>query len=92
MRFFFSTRFLIDKRQIVTDTYKNNVSKFVWEPFKSPLSLRKWKWFSEASLLNVHHLYFNYRLLAQSYLMEDLAVITALNHSGSLGKNFVVKK
>ena len=29
MRFFFLTRSLIDRCQIVTDTYKNNVSKFV---------------------------------------------------------------
>ena len=43
----------------------NNVSKFVWKPFKSPLSLRKWKCFGEASLFNLHHLYFNYHLLAQ---------------------------
>ena len=39
--FFFLARSLIDRCQIVTDTCKNNVSKFVWKPFKSPLSLRK---------------------------------------------------
>ena len=39
--FSFLTRSLIDRCQIVTDTCKNNVSKFVWKPFKSPLSLRK---------------------------------------------------
>ena len=39
LRFFFLTRSLIDRCQIVTDTCKNNVSKFVWKPFKSPLSL-----------------------------------------------------
>ena len=33
------TRSLIDRCQIVTNTCKNNVSKFVWKPFK--LSLRK---------------------------------------------------
>ena len=68
----------------MTDTCKNDVSKFVWKPFKSPLSLRKWKCFGEASLFNFHHLYCNYHLLAQNYsvYMEDLAVITALNHSG----------
>ena len=75
----------------MTDTCKKNVSKFVWKPFK--LSLRKWKCFAEASLLNLHHLYFNYHLLAQKlfslWKMEDLAVFTALNHSGSFGKNFV---
>ena len=65
LRFFFLTRSLIDRCQIVTDTCKNNVSKFVWKPFKSPLSLRKWKCFGEASLFNLHHLYFNYHLLAQ---------------------------
>ena len=63
--FFSLTRFLIDRCQIVTDTCKNNVSKFVWKPFKSPLSLRKWKCFGEASLFNLHHLYFNYHLFAQ---------------------------
>ena len=34
--------------QIVTDTYKNNVLKFVWKPFKPPLILHKWKCFGEA--------------------------------------------
>ena len=35
LRFFFSlTRSLIDRCQIVTDACKNNVSKFVWKPFK----------------------------------------------------------
>ena len=62
---FFLTRSLIDRCQIVTDTCKNDVSKFVWKPFKSPLSLRKWKCFAEASLFNLHHLYFNYHLLTQ---------------------------
>ena len=65
LRFFFLTRSLIDRCQIVTDTCKNNVSKFVKKPFKSPLSLRKWKCFGEASLFNLHHLYFN-QLLAQT--------------------------
>ena len=32
---------LIDRCQTVTDTGKNNVSKFVWKPFKSPLSIHK---------------------------------------------------
>ena len=81
---FLLTRSLIDRCQIVTDTCKNNDSKFVWKPFKSPLSLQKWKCFGEVSLFNLHHLYFNYHLL-----LEDLAVFTALNHSGSFGKNFV---
>ena len=35
---FFLMRSLIDRCQIVTDTCKNNVSNFVWKPFKSPLS------------------------------------------------------
>ena len=65
MRFFFLTRSLIDRCQIVTDTCKNNVSKFVRKPFKSPLSLCKWKCFGEVSLFNLYHLYFNYPLLAQ---------------------------
>ena len=65
LRFLFLTRSLIDRCQIVTDTFKNNVSKFVWRPFKSPSSLRKWKCFSKASLFNLYHLYFNYHLFAQ---------------------------
>ena len=64
-RFFSLTRCLIDRCQILTDTCKNNVSKFIWKPFKSLLSLRKWKCFGEASLFHLHHLYFNYHLLAQ---------------------------
>ena len=88
---FFLARSLIDRCQIVTDTCKNNVSKFVKKPFKSPLSLRKWKCFGVASLFNLHHLYFNYHFLAQKTVqfMEDLAVFTAPNQSGSFGKNFV---
>ena len=91
LRFFFLTRSLIDRCQIVTDTCKNNVSKFVWKPFKSPLSIRKWKSFGEAYLLNLHHLYFNYHLLAKKIVqfMEDFAVFTALIHSSSFGKHFV---
>ena len=38
---FFLTCSLIDRCQIVTDTCKNNVSKFVKKPFKSPLLLLK---------------------------------------------------
>ena len=41
LRFFFLKHSPIDTCQIVTDTCKSNVSKFVWKPFKSPLSLRK---------------------------------------------------
>ena len=47
------------------------------------------------SLLNhLYHyanLYFNYHLLAPKTVqfMEELAVFTALNHSGSFGMNFV---
>ena len=42
--------------------------KVCWKPFKSPLSVRKWKCFSEASLFNLNYLYFNYHLLAQKLL------------------------
>ena len=38
---FFLKRSLIDGCQTVTDAFKDNVSKFVWKPFESPLSLRK---------------------------------------------------
>ena len=90
--FLFLTRFLFDRCnrcQIVTDTSKK---KFVGKPFKPPSSLHKWKRFDEASLFNLHHLYFNYHLLMHSKVvqfLEDLDVITALNHSGSFGKNLV---
>ena len=63
--FFFLTHSLIDRCQIVTDTCKNNVTKFVRKPFKSPLSLRKLKCFVKAFLFNLHHPYFNYHLLVQ---------------------------
>ena len=65
LRFFFLARSLIDKCQIVTESCKSNVSKSVWKPFKSPLSLRKWKCFGEASLFKLHYLHFNYHLLSQ---------------------------
>ena len=42
---FFLTRSLIERCQIVTDTCKTNVSKFVWKP---------------SLLFNFHHLYFNF--------------------------------
>ena len=90
--FLFLTRFLFDRCnrcQIVTDTSKK---KFVGKPFKPPSSLHKWKRFDEASLFNLHHLYFNYHLLMHSKVvqfLEDLDVITALNHSGSFGNNLV---
>ena len=63
LRFFLLTRSLIDRCQIVIDTCKNNVSKFVWKPFN-------YRYENEnvspgASLLNLHHLYFNYHLLSQ---------------------------
>ena len=81
MRFFFLlTRSLIYRCQIVTDTCKNNVSKFVWKPFKSPLSLRKWK---------SHLFYLPFTRSNIVHFMEDLAVFTALNHSVSFEKNFV---
>ena len=88
--FFLVTHSVIDRCQIVTDTFKNNVSKFVWKPFK--LLLWKWKCFAEASLLNLHHLYSLYSPFTGSktvQFMEDLAVFTALNHLGSFGKNCV---
>ena len=53
--FFFLTLSLIDRCQIVTDTCKKYVSKFVWKPFKSPLSLQKFICFGEASPL--YHLF-----------------------------------
>ena len=56
---------LIDRCQIVTKTCENDVSNFVWKPFKSPLSIRKWKCFGEASLFNLHYLLYNYHLISQ---------------------------
>ena len=78
--FFLLTRSLIYRCQIVTDTCKNNVSKFVWKPFKSPLSLRKWK---------SHLFYLPFTRSNIVHFMEDLAVFTALNHSVSFEKNSV---
>ena len=78
--FFLLTRSLIYRCQIVTDTCKNNVLKFVWKPFKSPLSLRKWK---------SHLFYLPFTRSNIVHFMEDLAVFTALNHSVSFEKNFV---
>ena len=57
--------------------------KVCWKPFKSPLSVHKWKCFSEASLFNFNYLYINHHLLARKF-MVDLAVITAWTHSGSV--------
>ena len=60
----------------MTDTCKNNISKFVWKPLN-------------------HLFYYANENVSEEYLskivqfMEDLAVFTALNHSGFLGKNFV---
>ena len=83
--FFSLTHSLIGRCQIVTDTCKNNVSKFVWKPFKSPLSLPKWKCFGEAICIT--------SILTTIYSPKNcsvyLAVLTALNHPGSFGKNFV---
>ena len=100
VRFFSLTRSLIDRFQIVTDTCKNNVSKFVWKPFKSPLSLRKWKCFGEASLFNLHHLYFNYHLLAHKlfslwrilpYLQQPVIIrVLSKRISSSLKKKYVI--
>ena len=60
-----------------------------WKLFKS--SLRKQKCLGEASLFNLHFLYFNYHPKFVQF-MEDIAFITALNHSGSFGENFVMFK
>ena len=49
------------KRQEFT---RSVVSEFVWRPFKSPLSLRKWKYFDEVYLFSLHYLSFNYHLLS----------------------------
>ena len=51
---FFLMHCLIDRCQIVTDTCKNNVSRFVWKPNKSPSSSCKYKCFSGAFLFNLH--------------------------------------
>ena len=99
LRFFFLTRSLIDRCQIVTDICKNNVSKLVWKPFKSPLSLRKWKCFGEASPSNSHHLYSNYHLLAQKlfslwkilpYLQPSIIWVLLERISSSLKKIYVI--
>ena len=92
-RFFSLTRCLIDRCQIVTDTCKNNVSKFIWKPFKSLLSLRKWKCFGEASLFHLHHLYFNYHLLTQKlFSLWKILPYLQSYHSGPFGENFAKLK
>ena len=53
---FFHTRSLIDRCQIETETCQNNVSKFVWKPFKSPLSLRKWNGNDKGILTTIYSL------------------------------------
>ena len=78
----------------MTDTGKNNVSKFVWKPFKSPLSLKNENENHEnvsvrhLSLICITSFLTTIYSLKIVQFMEDLAVFTALNHSGSFGKNF----
>ena len=67
---------------------KKNVSKYVWKPFEPLLLL--YKCFGEVSFFNLHYHCFNYYLLANIFqFYEDLAVITALIHSGYFGWNLV---
>ena len=64
MRFIFFTRSLIDRCQIVTDTCKNNVSKFVWKPLNHLYHYAN-KNVLVKRLFKLHYLYFNYHLFAQ---------------------------
>ena len=80
MHFFFMCS-LIDSCQIVTDTCKNNVSKFVWKPHKSPTSLCKQKCFGEAFLFSLHYLHLDYNLLVTNNAqigLKNLAIIGQL--------------
>ena len=58
------TRSWIDWCQIVTVTCKNNVSKLIGSLLNHLYHYAN-KCFGEASLFNLHYLYFNYHLLAQ---------------------------
>ena len=73
----------------MTDTCKNNVSKFVcllnhlYRYGNENVSLRHLSLICITSILTT----ITHSKIVQ--FMEDLAVFTALNHSGSFGKNFV---
>ena len=58
--------------------------------FKSPLQFRKWQWFGEGFLDNLHQNCSLYHLFVKKIAksMKDLAVITALNSLGFLWQVF----
>ena len=86
------TRSLIDRCQIVTDTCKIMFQSSFRSLLKSPLSLRKSKYFGEASLFNLHYLYLNYHILAQKFfsLWKILPLLQPSTKSFGFffGKNF----
>ena len=72
----------------MTDTCKNNISKFVWKPLNHLFYYSNENVSEEhLSLICTTSILTTRSKIVQ--FMEDLAVSTALNHSGLLGKNFV---
>ena len=65
---FFLTCSLIDRCQIVTDTCIIMFQSLFGSLLNKLYHYTNWKCFGEASPFNLHHLYFNYHLLAQKLL------------------------
>ena len=63
--FFFLTRSLIDRCQIVTETCKNNVSKLFRNLLNHLYHNANEKCSSEVPLFNLRYLYYNYHFLAE---------------------------
>ena len=81
--FFFLTRPLIDRCQIVTDTCETNVSKFVYRSLLNHFFQYTNKNISVKPLFNLHYLsLFRLPFTRSKFVQftEDLAVITALTH------------
>ena len=87
--FSFLTRSLIDRCQIV-----RNSCIITFQSLFGSLLNHFYHYANENVLLILRHLYFNYHFTHSKTVqfMEDLAVFTALNHSGSFGMNFVKLK
>ena len=81
--FFFLTRPLIDRCQIVTDTCETNVSKFVYRSLLNHFFQYTNKNISVKPLFNLHYLsLFRLPFTRSKFVQftEDLAVIKALTH------------
>ena len=92
LAFFFLTRSLIQRCQIVTETCKNNFSKFV-----GSLLNHLYHYGNENVSVTLLSLICITSILSTIYslkivsFMVNLAVITALTHSGSFGDIFVYR-